>query len=102
LPAAPDGQDLLDAELARDASPEQQAALERLLAPILTALADGLTPEEILARMDDWYGALDDTLLMDLLTRGIAAADAIGRLEVAGEGGGPPRGSRAGSPRSAS
>lgn len=80
-----DGQDLLDAELDRDASPEQQAALERLLAPILTALADGLTPEEILARMDDWYGLLDDTLLRDLLTRGIAAADAIGRLEVAAE-----------------
>ena len=84
-PANPDGQDLIDAELARDASPEQQAAMERLLAPILTALADGLTPEAIMARMDEWYGALDDSLLTELLTRGLAAADAIGRLEVAAE-----------------
>ena len=87
FPAAPspDGQDLIDSELARDASREQQAAMERLLAPILTALADGLTPEAIMARMDEWYGALDDRLLTELLTRGLAAADAIGRLEVAAE-----------------
>lgn len=80
-----DGQDLIDAELARDTSGLQQAAMERLLAPILAALADGLTPEECLARMDDWYGALDDSLLQELLTRGMAAADAIGRLEADGE-----------------
>lgn len=97
--AKPDGQDLIDAELDRDATQEQQAAMERLLDPILTAMANGLTPEEILARMDDWYGALDDRLLTELLTRGIAAADAIGRLEVAGEGGASP--GRAASPRSA-
>lgn len=81
-----DAQDLIDAEIDRDASAEQQAAMERLIAPILTALAEGLTPEEIMGRMDDWYGQLDDSLLQDLLTRGIAAADAIGRIEAA-EGG---------------
>ena len=80
-----DGQDLIDAELARDTRGVQQAAMERLLAPILAALADGLTPEEIMARMDDWYGALDDSLLQELLERGLAAADAIGRLEAQAE-----------------
>ncbi len=80
-----DGQDLIDAEADRDASATQQLAMERLLAPILDALADGLTPEEILGKMDDWYGQLDDRLLQELLTRGIAAADAIGRLEVQAE-----------------
>ncbi len=81
-----DAQDLIDAEIDRDASAEQQAAMERLIAPILTALAEGLTPEEIMGRMDDWYGQLDDSLLQELLTRGMAAADAIGRIEAAGEG----------------
>lgn len=81
-----DAQDLIDAELDRDASAAQQAAMERLIAPILTALAEGLTPEEIMGRMDDWYGHLDDSLLQELLTRGLAAADAIGRIEAAGEG----------------
>jgi len=84
-PTPSSGQALIDAEVARDAGAAQQAAMERLLAPILTALAQGLTPEEILGRMDDWYGQLDDTLLQELLTRGMAAADAIGRLEVAAE-----------------
>ncbi|MBP6808857.1 MAG: DUF935 family protein, partial [Chromatiaceae bacterium] len=81
-----DAQDLIDAELDRDASAAQQAAMERLIAPILIALQDGLSPEEILGRMDDWYGQLDDSLLQELLTRGLAAADAIGRIEAAGEG----------------
>lgn len=76
-------QDQIDS--AADQDPGYQAAMERLLAPILDALDEGLTPEEILARMDDWYPLLDDAALTDLLTRGIAAADAIGRLEVSGE-----------------
>jgi phage gp29-like protein len=86
-PAPPviDGQDIIDAELARDTRAAQQLAMERLLAPILTALADGLTPEEIMAHMDDWYGQLDDSLLQELLERGLAAADAIGRLEAQAE-----------------
>ena len=82
-----DAQALVDAELARDDTPAQQAAMERLLEPIVSAFAEGLTPDEILGRMDDWYGLLDDSLMQDLLTRGIAAADALGRIEVAGEGG---------------
>lgn len=85
-PAVPLGQALIDAEADRDASTLEQQAMERLLAPILTALADGLTPVAILGRMDEWYGQLDDSLLQELLTRGVAAADAIGRLEVKDEG----------------
>jgi phage gp29-like protein len=84
---ARDAQSLIDTEMARDDTPAQQAAMERLLEPIVSAFADGLTPEEIMGRMDDWYGMLDDSLMQDLLTRGIAAADALGRIEVAGEGG---------------
>ena len=81
-----DAQNLIDAESSRE-SPEQQAAMERLLEPIVSAFSEGLTPDEIMGRMDDWYGLLDDSLMQELLTRGIAAADALGRIEVAAEGG---------------
>lgn len=84
---ARDAQALVDAEMARDDTPAQQAAMERLLEPIVSAFSEGLTPEEIMGRMDDWYGMLDDSLMQELLTRGIAAADALGRIEVAAEGG---------------
>nr|MBP7983565.1 DUF935 family protein [Chromatiaceae bacterium] len=84
---ARDAQALVDAELARDDTHAQQAAMERLLEPIVSAFSEGLTPDEIMGRMNDWYGLLDDSLMQDLLTRGIAAADALGRIEVAGEGG---------------
>ena len=84
---ARDAQALIDTEMARDDTPAQQAAMERLLEPIVSAFSEGLTPDEIMGRMDDWYGMLDDSLMQELLTRGIAAADAIGRIEVAGEGG---------------
>lgn len=84
---ARDAQSLIDTEMARDDTLAQQAAMERLLEPIVAAFSEGLTPEEIMGRMDDWYGMLDDSLMQDLLTRGIAAADALGRIEVAGEGG---------------
>ena len=60
--------------------------MEALLAPILEALEEGLAPEEILARLDEWYPRMDDAGLTALLERGIAAAEAIGRLEAAAEG----------------
>lgn len=72
-------------DTAADADPGYQAAMDAMLAPILEAFDAGLTPEEILARMDEWYGQMDDAALFALLERGIAAADAIGRLEVARE-----------------
>jgi phage gp29-like protein len=75
-----DAQDQIDAAAAAD--PGWQAAMEALLAPVLAALRDGLTPEEILGRMDEWYPALNDDALVGLLERGVAAAEAIGRLEV--------------------
>lgn len=83
--APPDSaQALIDAEGNRD--PGYQGIMERMLAPILAALDEGLTPEEILARLDEWYPMLDDDTLTELLTRGMAAADAIGRLELQDEG----------------
>jgi phage gp29-like protein len=84
---ARDAQSLIDTEMAREDTLAQQAAMERLLEPIYSAFSEGLTPDEIMGRMDDWYGTLDDSLMQELLTRGIAAADAIGRIEVAAEGG---------------
>lgn len=60
---ARDAQSLVDAELARDDTPAQQAAMERLLEPIVSAFSEGLTPDEIMGRMDDWYGLLDDSLM---------------------------------------
>ena len=82
---APLGQDQID--LAADQDPGYQAAMDQMLAPILAALDGGLTPEEILGRMDDWYPLLDDAALITLLERGVAAADAIGRIENAGTNG---------------
>jgi phage gp29-like protein len=82
-PAAPDGQDLIEAAGAQD--PGWQAVMEALLAPILAALEEGLAPEDILARLDEWYPRMDDAGLLALLERGIAAAEAIGRLETAAE-----------------
>lgn len=72
----------IDAEGRSD--PGYQAIMEQMLAPILSALDEGLTPEEILARLDEWYPLLDDGALTDLLERGIAAAEAMGRIEVEG------------------
>lgn len=86
VPAAqadvPAAQALIDTEGERD--PGWDAALRTLLKPLMDALEDGLPPEDILARMDEWYPAMDDAALTDLLTRAIAAAETIGRLEARG------------------
>lgn len=79
-PAVPDAQALIDTEGDRD--PGWDAAMEALLAPLFDALAEGLTPEQILGRMDEWYPAMNDAQLVELLTRAIAAAETIGRLEA--------------------
>lgn len=76
-------QDQIDA--AADQDPGYQAAMEQLLARILAALDEGLTPEEILAMLDEWYPKMDDAALLALLERGVAAADAIGRIEANAE-----------------
>ncbi len=62
--------------------PGWDAAMAPLLAPIWEALEGGLTPEEILARMDEWYPEMDDGQLADILARGIASAETLGRLEA--------------------
>ena len=79
-PTSADAQALIDTEGDRD--PGWDAAMEALLAPLFNALAEGLTPEQILGRMDEWYPAMDDEQLVALLTRAMAAADTLGRLEV--------------------
>ncbi|AFL76223.1 DUF935 domain-containing protein [Thiocystis violascens] len=79
-PGRADAQDLIDTEGDRD--PGWDAAMTALLKPLFDALADGLTPEEILGKMDEWYPAMNDDQLTALLTQALAAADTIGRLEA--------------------
>ncbi len=82
-PQRRDAQARIDAEAGRD--PGWDAVMEPLLAPIFDALEGGLPPEDILGRMDEWYPAMDDAALVDLLTRAITAAETLGRLEVRDE-----------------
>ena len=76
----PAAQALIDAQ--GDQDPGWDAAMRALLKPMMDALEHGLPPEDILARMDEWYPAMDDAALVDLLTRAIAAAETVGRLEA--------------------
>jgi phage gp29-like protein len=80
---AADAQSLIDAQ--GESDPGFQDATEQLLEPVLSALAEGLTPDEILGKLGDWYPQMNDAALQEILQRGIAAADAIGRLEVQNE-----------------
>lgn len=81
LKTIPDAQALLDAQADQD--PGWQEVMDALLAPIFQALDQGLSPEEILARMDEWYPQMDTGKLEDLLNRGLIAAETLGRLEAA-------------------
>lgn len=62
--------------------PGWEAVMTPILKPIFEALDEGLTPEEILAKMDEWYPQMNGSDLMKLLERGIAAAETVGRIEA--------------------
>ncbi len=79
MPNSP--QAMVDAEGDRD--PGWDPLMEALMAPVLRELENGLAPEEILARLDTWYPALDDSAMVALVERSIIAAETIGRLEAA-------------------
>lgn len=66
-----------------DQDPGWDAVMESMLAPLFKALENGLTPEQILAKMDEWYPAMNDDALVALLTKAMAAAETVGRLEAA-------------------
>lgn len=83
MPGSP--QAMVDTEGDRD--PGWDPLMETLMAPVLRELENGLAPEEILARLDTWYPALDDSAMVALVERSIIAAETIGRLEAA-----PPEG----------
>jgi len=50
--------------------------------PLLDALSAGMDPEAILSSMADWYPAMNDDQLVELLARAIFVADAWGRLSA--------------------
>ncbi len=75
----------IDAELASDHSAEYQEAMNRMMAPVMKALKAGMAPDEMLTHLAEWYGEMDETLLQELIARGVAAGTAIGRIE-AGDG----------------
>lgn len=74
----------LDTEAGRD--PGWEEIMQPLFQPIFDALENGLTPGQILAQIDEWYPRMDPTKLVDLLERGIAAAETVGRIEAAKNG----------------
>ncbi|EXI72656.1 MAG TPA: DUF935 domain-containing protein [Candidatus Accumulibacter phosphatis] len=53
-----------------------------LFKPILDALKEGLDPEEILARMGEWFPMMNDDQLVEALSRAIFVADCWGRLSA--------------------
>jgi len=79
-PVAPQ-QDDMD-KLGAGVKPEDlQQAIDPMLKPLIAAiLQDG--PEAALAKAGDLYHELDDTRLIDLLTRAIFVADLWGRLDA--------------------
>lgn len=57
-----------------------QPIMERMLRPIMDALSQGMMPEEVSARIGEWFPLLDDDALEDLLAHAILVADLHGRL----------------------
>jgi phage gp29-like protein len=66
--------------------PDWEAIMTPILKPIFEALDQGMTPEDILAKMDEWFPEMDGGDLVKLLERGIAAAETVGRLEAKNDG----------------
>jgi phage gp29-like protein len=77
-------QDELDVVAGDD--PGWEAIMTPILKPIFEALDQGMTPEDILAKMDEWFPEMDGGDLVKLLERGIAAAETVGRLEAKNDG----------------
>lgn len=75
-----DAQEAIDAALATHV--DWQALTSPMFKPILAALGEGLDPEEILGKMAEWYPAMDDDKLVELLSRAIFVADCWGRLSA--------------------
>lgn len=78
-----DAQQTLDAALE---TPIDWAAIaDPLLVPVLNALSGGMTSEDILAEMADWYPLMDDAAMVETLSRALFVADTWGRLSAQGE-----------------
>ncbi len=77
-----DAQETIDAALVADIDWPMLTA--PVFKPLLDALSSGMDPESIIGHMADWYPAMNDDQLVELLSRAIFVADAWGRLSAGG------------------
>ena len=57
-------------------------AAEKLLAPLLEEVRDGLAPEELEERLASLYPAMDEAQLADMLARVLFVARVWGRINA--------------------
>lgn len=69
-------------QLALDAAIEAMNLPDMPMKPVLDALKNGMSPEQILIEMAEWYPKLDDSALTELLARGLFVAEVWGRLNA--------------------
>ncbi len=81
LAAQPEAADLQD-EIGQVDPDGQHDQAQQIIRPMLDAIDEGLTPEEIIARLADQYPETDPTDLTEALARAMFAAELAGRLEA--------------------
>ncbi|KWZ43755.1 hypothetical protein WS72_13410 [Burkholderia savannae] len=75
-------QDVLDAALDALSSPELNADMKALLAPLLKQIANGSSADELLGTLAEMYPNLDADALRERLARAIFVANLWGRLHA--------------------
>ena len=65
-----------------DAGIDWDAIVDPLLKPVLSALQNGMAPEEALIEMAGWYPEMDDKALEELFARALFVADIWGQLSA--------------------
>lgn len=84
LPADQAALDLQQLDAAVDALPQDalQAAMQKLLQPVLDGIASARTPEEMQDALVAAYPDMDSSGLEEMLARALFVADALGRARV--------------------
>lgn len=75
-------QDALDAALDAKTPGELDAEMRGLLEPVINAVEDGATPEELLGMLAELYPDMDGSALQERLARAIFVANLWGRLHA--------------------